>query len=350
MSVALSLSQLVLALVFTVAGAAKLLDRAGTRRTLSEFGVRAGMVGAAAVALPLVELAVAVALLPAATAFWGSFAALGVLGIFSAAIGRMLVRGSAPDCNCFGGLTRTAVGRGTLLRNGVLGALAAFAAIGSAHRSTGAAGWVADVAARNRAAVVAIAVLVVAVLALSWFCRQVLRRNGRLLLRLDAQAEELGAGGAGLDSPGFGLPLKPGDTAPAFTSDDLDGEPLSLESLLADGPPVALLFTDPLCSGCQAPLEAAARAQRERADELTVAVVSRGDPGRLRERAEELALTRVIHDPDDSLFNAFGFAGSPAAQLIDTDGRVASAPVMGTDRVVELLSTAPAVLAVRVKR
>ena len=117
MPVAVSLSQLVLAAVFVVAGAAKLVDRDGTRRAVADFGAPEPLQAPVAVALPLVELAIAGALFVPALARWAALAALALLLVFCVVIVRALARGSAPDCNCFGGLTQTEVGRGTLVRN-----------------------------------------------------------------------------------------------------------------------------------------------------------------------------------------------------------------------------------------
>ena len=150
MSFAVSFSQLLLSMVFVVAALAKLADRSGTRAALEAFELRR-LAAPAAVLLPAVELAVAVALLPAATARWAALAALVLIGIFSLAVLRTLRSGSTPDCNCFGGLAQTKVGRGTLVRNGLLGCVAAFVAIGG--RSVGAFDWITVPAAQDRAAI-----------------------------------------------------------------------------------------------------------------------------------------------------------------------------------------------------
>src|SRR5262249_39777281 len=154
---------------FAVAGVAKLLDRAAFRRALEGFGAPAPLQVPLAVVLPLGELAIAGALFVPALARWAALAALALLVVFCIAIVRSLARGAAPDCNCFGGLTQTEVGRGTLVRNVVLGALAAFAAFGT-DEPTGALGWIEHVAARDRVPVIVIGVLVAALVALGWFC------------------------------------------------------------------------------------------------------------------------------------------------------------------------------------
>jgi Methylamine utilisation protein MauE/Family of unknown function (DUF6065) len=76
MDVALLLACLLLASVFVVAGAAKLADREGSRRALADFGVPTTLATPLGVLLPLAELAVAAALIPAATAWWGAAGAL----------------------------------------------------------------------------------------------------------------------------------------------------------------------------------------------------------------------------------------------------------------------------------
>jgi uncharacterized membrane protein YphA (DoxX/SURF4 family) len=86
MDVALLLSRLLLAGVFVVAGAAKLADREGSRQAVADFGVPTPLASAFAVLLPLAELAVAAALIPASTAWWGAAGALTLLLLFGAGI------------------------------------------------------------------------------------------------------------------------------------------------------------------------------------------------------------------------------------------------------------------------
>ena len=74
MDVVLFLTRLLLASVFVVAGVAKLADRGGSRQALADFGVPGPLVAPLGVLLPLAELTVAVALLPASTAWWGALA------------------------------------------------------------------------------------------------------------------------------------------------------------------------------------------------------------------------------------------------------------------------------------
>ena len=193
MSFAASLSAMLLAGVFVVAAIAKLLDRAGTRETLAEFGVPARAAAPGAVALPLLELAIAVALIPAATAVPGAVAGArdaprlhrGHRGHARArrGTGLQLLRRAEPD----GGRPRHARpqrpprrDRGVRRRRGH----------GRRDRVV-----FRDAVADDRGWVIAIVALAALVLGLAWFCWQLLRQNGRLLLRLDAQTSELGGRG-----------------------------------------------------------------------------------------------------------------------------------------------------------
>jgi Methylamine utilisation protein MauE len=114
--------QLCLAAIFLVAGIAKLRDPTGTRRAVADFGLRGRLASLVAGALPVAELAVAAILVPDRTAELGAAAALILLVTFAAAITLSLLKGNAPDCNCFGQIHSEPVGVRTLIRNALLAA------------------------------------------------------------------------------------------------------------------------------------------------------------------------------------------------------------------------------------
>src|SRR5919202_6859076 len=126
MDIALLTARLLLALVFVVAGVAKLADRAGSRQAAVDFGVPVSLATPLGVLLPLAELAVAAALIPTVTAWWGALGAFALLLVFAAGIGINLARGRQPDCHCFGQLHSAPASRATLARNGVFAAVAGF--------------------------------------------------------------------------------------------------------------------------------------------------------------------------------------------------------------------------------
>jgi Methylamine utilisation protein MauE len=65
---ALLLARMLLAVVFVVAAGAKLADREGSRRGAADFGVPTAL----AALVALAELAVAAALIPASSTWWGA--------------------------------------------------------------------------------------------------------------------------------------------------------------------------------------------------------------------------------------------------------------------------------------
>ena len=108
----LLLARVVLAAVFAVAGIAKLLDLAGSRKSLRDFGVPDFLARPFGLLLPLAELVCAGALLPDSSAWWGAAGVAALLILFIAGIGINLARGRKPNCHCFGQLSSKPVGRG----------------------------------------------------------------------------------------------------------------------------------------------------------------------------------------------------------------------------------------------
>ena len=93
-----------LALVFAIAGFAKLRDCPGTEKAVADFGVPLWFAKPIATVLPLAEFAAALLLMFRRTAGWGSLIVLALLLIFTIAISYNLWKGRRPDCNCFGQL------------------------------------------------------------------------------------------------------------------------------------------------------------------------------------------------------------------------------------------------------
>jgi thiol-disulfide isomerase/thioredoxin len=258
-----------------------------------EFGVPGPLVGLAGVGLPLLELAISILLLPAATRQAAAIVALVVLLVFCAAIGRAMVRGEAPACHCFGQLHSTPAGWGTLARNAVLAGVAAFVAVGaSSDPGPGAFAWLGELGGVAWL-VVALGVVLALVLALGGYAVvHVIRSYGRVLVRLEAVEERLRVAGFALEEPDDvpQLGLEPGTPAPSFWLPSVDGPRVALGDLLAPGVPVLLLFTSPSCEPCAKLMPAVAEWQREHADVVTVALLSAGEPERVRADAAEHGL------------------------------------------------------------
>ena len=345
MEIVLLLARLLLASVFVVAGVAKLVDREGSRRAIADFGVPAPLTTPLGLLLPLAELVVAAALIPASTAWWGSAGALALLLLFVAGIGANLARGRKPECRCFGQWHSEPAGWNTLARNGFLAAVAGFV-LWQGYDGAGpsAVGWLASLSAAQAAGVV-LGLAVLGVMAVQgWLLLNLLRQNGRLLMRVDELEWRLGAGGVapspnGVEvQPPLGLPI--GDTAPEFELPGLRGETLTLESLRTAGKPVMLLFTDPDCGPCTAMLPEIRLWQKEHAEELTISLVSRGTVQENRAKSTEHGLRGVLMQKDWEVSEAYGVEGTPSAVLVRSDGAIGSPVHEGADSISALLAHA----------
>ena len=174
MSTVLLVARCALAAVFCVAAISKLADRDRFRVALDAFGAPAHLTAPLSLAIPVLELAIAVLLLPAGTAQGAAIAAMALLTVFSVVIGRALREGVEADCACFGA-TSSSVSIATQARNAGLIVLAAPVALAGPGDSLGAT----DVSA---SALLALAALL-AVVALGVFSWRLFRQNGRLLQR-----------------------------------------------------------------------------------------------------------------------------------------------------------------------
>ena len=342
MGTALLIARLALAGVFAAAGVAKLADREGSRRAASDFGVPQALAGLVALALPVAELAVALFLLPAASAPWAAAGALVLLLAFAVAIGVSVARGRAPDCHCFGQLHSEPAGWRTLARNLALAALAGFVTFVAWRDDAGtsASSWIGRLDTSGRAAVGAAAAATVLALAAAWLALQALRGQGRLLVRLERLEAAIASDGlvdlSAEQEPGLAI----GSPAPGFSVPTTDGDEVTLAGLIAAAKPVVLLFTDPGCGPCQALMPDVARWQREHADALTVALVSGGPALDSQAKAEEHALELVLADEERTLYELYAGTGTPSAVLIGLDGRIESSLAAGSDAILHLVNHA----------
>jgi methylamine dehydrogenase accessory protein MauD len=336
----LLVGRLALAGVFAVAGVAKLAEREGSRQAIVDFGVPSSIAAPLGILLPLAELAVAVALIPASTALWGAIGALALLLLFVVGIGGNLARGRKPDCHCFGQLHSAPAGWKTLARNGALAAVASFIVWrGSTGGDVGpsAIAWLGALSATRLLLLAGGAVVLGLLAGQWWFLLHLLRQNGRLLVRIEALEARPDSGGVPQPSPNgsqqsqpvAGLPV--GSEAPSFHLDGLHGEPLTLGSVGSSGKPVMLLFTDPNCGPCNALLPEIGRWQQEHRDKLTIALVSRGVPEENRAKAQEHGLQNVVLQDDWEVSEAYEVGGTPSAVLVRPDGTVGSAVARGAE-------------------
>ena len=189
-----------------------------------------------------------------------------------------------------------------------------------ASAGLGAATWIA----------LSIAIVGMAIAAFeAWFLLNVVRQQGRFLIRLEALEAALGLG------PGTGLPI--GQRAPEFQLLSLRGDQGTLATLRRPGQPVLLFFTNPDCQPCDAMLPDVARWQREHADRVTIGVIGRGSVEANREQAEKHDLRTVLLQKEREVSEAYKVDSTPAAVLVSPDGKIGSRIGYGAEGVEDLL-------------
>ena len=322
MDLVLLAARLALAAIFAVAGVAKLADRKGSRQAVEDFGVPARLSGVVAIVLPVAELCVAIALISTSFAWWGAVGALGLLGIFVAAILANLVRERHPDCQCFGQLHKSPVGRSTLIRNLVLAAVAGFVVWqGRLDAGASATAWLFGLPTMEAAGLVALVLVVVALALEGWLGLNLLRQHGRLLLRIEEFEKRLNPDGtpslgAEQQQVGrlFGLPV--GDVAPEFRLPNLEGEARTLADLRARRKPVLLLFGDPSCDPCTALLPQISEWQHRHADRLSVVLMSAGTREENVRKFAAHGIGEVLVQERREVAETYQSTGTPSAVLI----------------------------------
>ena len=333
MSVAVLVIRLALAAVFATAGVAKLFDLAGSRRAMTAFGMPKQGAAIAGTVLPIVELSVAIALIPKGAAQWGAGAALVLMLVFVGGIAWAMARGVTPDCNCFGALHSSPAGPRALIRNLVLAALAAFVlAEGPGHTV---ASWTANRPVADIALIV-VGIALILLLAVGvplWREMRTLRHQVVHLREINAAAPA-------------GLPV--GSLAPEFSVRAPGGGTLTLASLLTAGLPVALIFVRPGCGPSEFLIPEFERWQKTLGGQLTVGLVGSGsvqlfkdgDISWLADALEEDPVFASDFEGLNEVLSSYRLRATPSAVIVSADGTIASATVDGNPAIHALLHQA----------
>jgi len=196
-----------------------------------------------------------------------------------------------------------------------------------------------------------------------WLGWQLLRQNGRMLLRLDELEKRLDVFEFGEDEVTAGLPV--GSEAAAFELPDLAGETRTLAQYR--GQSVLLIFFNPACGFCRdlMPKLAALFSHSHRGnkaealgsksesesttspDRLLTSAVTSEPPLTLIITTGDAQANRTLFDghklncpillqQDLEVAGAYKANGTPSAYLIGADGKIASELAMGAEALLEL--------------
>lgn len=318
MTLLIVLVRIALTAVFGIAGVTKLLDQRGTREAVKNFGAPEWLAPVLTIALPVVELAIALGLLFTTTTGVSAMAAIVVLLVFVIAISVNLARGHTHDCHCFGQLYSRPLGWPTLARNLVFAFAATFVFWQS--QAQGTSDIVTTLATLTLSEwIVLIAAVVVAVAIMVY-----LARRGRKAAAVPAPLQE-------------GLPVN--SEAPAFEVAAYRGGTISLAELLADEKPVLLIFTNPKCGPCVFLFEEIKDWQHEHSEQLTIALLSMGTIKENFVNVARNSLGQVLLQKNREVAELYRANVTPTAVVVNPEGKIASPLAAGADEIRKLLTT-----------
>ena len=344
MEMVLLLARGFLALVFAIAGIAKVADAPGSRRAVVAFGVPEKFATPLGWGLPFAEILIALALLPISTAWWGSIAALALLLVFAVGVAVNLARGKSPDCHCFGQLHSEPVSWLTFARNLALIAVAGVVVVlGKNNPGPSALSWLGGL---GTAELINLVVGSIVVMLLVWaviYLRRVLTQQSIVLASVEAMKKVIDEDYAeppvehkDATPPLEGLPI--GAPAPSFSLASLSGGPVKLDDLLSYGKSVLLLFVSPNCFPCETLLPIVKTWEREYGDQLTLALISKGTMEENRQRVEKYAGRYLLMQAENSLAEEYQAKWTPAAVFVSRYGRIASRVAYGDEGIRALVA------------
>jgi peroxiredoxin len=173
----------------------------------------------------------------------------------------------------------------------------------------------------------------------SWLGYQLVRQNGRILLRLEAIARQLGARSPAQRREPGGLPV--GTLAPDFELPDLAGARRTLSEFR--GRDILLIFFNPKCGFCTKMAADLAALPIEGGDGRALPlVVTTGDPDENRQLAERHGIRCVVLRQEQmEIASQFRAPGTPMGYRIDAAGRIASELTVGGEPLLQLAASAP---------
>ena len=196
---------------------------------------------------------------------------------------------------------------------------------------------------------IGLALALAAILIGNWLGWQLLRQNGRMLLRLDELEKRLNELEFGEGEEPQGLPV--GTEAPAFELPDLAGDRKSLASF--HGQPLLLIFFNPACGFCLELLpklkgkidsgkqnaEMGESGAEGRSEGPFVLIISTGEAEANRRLFKEHQLPcRVLLQKESEVAAVYLANGTPTGYLIDAEGKIASERAIGAEALLALAS------------
>jgi peroxiredoxin len=171
----------------------------------------------------------------------------------------------------------------------------------------------------------------------AWLAHELVRQNGRILLRLEAIEKQIGARAGAKPHDSGGLPL--GTVAPDFELPDLKGVRRKLSEFRQQN--VLLVFFNPQCGFCTKMAADLAALPAEAGDQRPVpVVVTTGDAHQNRKLVERYGIRcPVLLQEQMEVAAKYRAQGTPMGYRIDGVGRIASELAVGAEQLLRLATT-----------
>ncbi len=171
----------------------------------------------------------------------------------------------------------------------------------------------------------------------AWLAHELVRQNGRILLRLEAIEQQIGPRAEGQRREAGGLPL--GTVAPDFELPDLRGVRRKLSEFRDQN--VLLVFFNPQCGFCTKMAADLAALSAEGGDQRVVPiVVTTGDAEDNRKLVARFGIRcLVLLQQQMEVAAKYGAQGTPMGYRIDGAGRIASELAVGAEPLLQLATT-----------
>jgi len=176
----------------------------------------------------------------------------------------------------------------------------------------------------------------------AWLGYQLVRQNGRILLRLESIEKTLGSrAGKGAKKQHEPAGLAIGTPAPDFELPDLDGARHKLSDFRERS--VLLIFFNPKCGFCtKMAADLAALPTENGPDRVVPVVVTTGAADENRKLVEQYGIRCVVLLQEEMQVAAkYHAQGTPMGYRIDAAGRIASDLAVGAEALLKLATTLP---------
>lgn len=320
--------RILLAGVFLLSSASKLLDRSSFQRSLADFNVPKRLVQPLSYILPVIEAFAAGALLIASTAVAGATVLIGLLVAFTVVVAWNLRKGRTPNCGCFGVLSNDPISKKTLVRNAVL--LGGATLVATASPSPSILKEIQAATGLDSVSILVLSVGFVWLVGLTFLVLQLLSQYGILLNREGAiNAPRV---------PEAGIAI--GNSAPEFEIENAVGKPIALQTLLERGQKLLLVFISTNCGPCEQMLPQLNEWHQElqRAG-VRLTIVSAGERDAILNKTRRYGLSNVLLDTQGSLLQSYQMMATPSAVVVGGDGKIASKTVLGENPIRDLVQS-----------